>query len=155
MTRRAKPRGVRAARLMMGVILLSGALCTSLAASAQITSIDSFPSRSFDEARAKMASDVFTGQAAFAEKNYSDAITNWEAALSYSGLNDFERARIYIKISQAHAARGQYDQAKNALRMANDFDPRCDERYHNKQRPRSSACQYFHATPPRAASSPQ
>jgi len=155
MRKSAKSMGLRAARPVIGVIFLSWVLGISAAAPAQITSIHSFPSTSYNEAQAKLASDIYAGRAAFAKKNYRDALSNWKGALKYPGLNDFERARLYLNVSQAHAALGQYEQAKIALQIANGLGTRCDEPYQNAIIPRVHACNFSNPPRPLGASSPQ
>ena len=155
MNKQVKPLGLRGVRPLMGIIFLSGALGISAVASAQIISIHSFPSTSHKEAQAKLASDIFAGRTAFAKKDYRDALSNWKGALKYPGLNDFERARLNLYVSQAHAALGQYKQAKMALQIANGLGPRCDEPYQNAIIPRAHACNFSNPPRPLGASSPQ
>lgn len=82
-------------------------------------------------ARADAESEIARGNDAFAQRNYTQAITNFSNALRQGGLSNNRRAYVYLRRGRAYYQNKQYQQAIADHRQAVQINPQYYTAYWN------------------------
>ncbi len=104
---------------------LSGSAIFASCASAQITSISKPRNQLELNLRAQQVSVlefVRAGEIAFENKNYRRAARQYENALESQLLNDYERARLQVKLAQTYTLLARYTHSAASYESALDTD---------------------------------